>query len=375
MTKIIAMYLPQYHETEENNKWWGRGFTDWTSVKSAESLFNGHIQPKKPLGGNYYDLSDFNTINEQVALAKKYGVYGFGIYHYWFSSSQQVLTKPAEIILEHKEIDIPFFFAWDNNSWVRTWSKYKHNTNAWSPKVDAKINAQKNDDNGILAKLEYGDENDWTIHFNYLNKFFRDERYIKIDGKPILVIWNYTEKEKLQTMCSYLNRLAKESGYSGIYFISRLNPYDSMDCFDSLFTYEPMFSAWQNKDLVQRVYDKVVSQFNLQKNIKKFNYDSVWNSILNNAKKHNNDNVMYGSFVNYDDSPRRGEKGKVILGSTPDKFERYMSKLLAISKKQNKEFIFLTAWNEWGEGAYLEPDELNGYSYLEALKKAITENE
>lgn len=110
MTKIIAMYLPQYHETEDNNKWWGKGFTDWISVKNSEKLFVGHRQPREPLGDRYYDLSDVDNIRWQVDLAKKYGVYGFGIYHYWFSSQKQTLTKPAELLLENKDINMPFFW-------------------------------------------------------------------------------------------------------------------------------------------------------------------------------------------------------------------------------------------------------------------------
>ena len=121
-TKIIAMYLPQYHQIPENDKWWGEGFTDWVGAKSASSLFEGHEQPKIPMNDNYYDLSKADDIRWQAKLAREYGVYGFGIYHYWFSSSQKLLTKPAELILANKDIDIPFFFAWDNCSWVRTWS-------------------------------------------------------------------------------------------------------------------------------------------------------------------------------------------------------------------------------------------------------------
>ena len=221
-TKMIAMYLPQYHETEENNKWWGKGFT---SVKGAEPLYKEHNQPRIPMNNNYYDLTDVQTLKWQASTAKKYGIYGFGIYHYWFSTDKQTLTKPAELILENKDIDIPFFLSWDNNSWVRTWSKYKHNTNAWSPKVDENLSEEDCKD-GILAKLDYGNEEDWKIHFEYLKKFFDDSRYIKIDGKPVFVIWNYTEKDKLKKMCEYWRKLALEVGYNGLYLINRYNPYD-----------------------------------------------------------------------------------------------------------------------------------------------------
>ena len=370
MTKIITMYLPQYHETKENNRWWGKGFTDWTSVKSTKALFEGHRQPRVPLDNNYYDLSDVNNIKKQAELAKKYGVFGFGIYHYWFSSKQKLLTKPAELLLEHSEIDMPFFLAWDNNSWVRTWSKYKHNTNAWTPKIDEQIEESCEND-GLLAKLEYGVENDWKIHFDYLNKFFQDGRYIKINNKPLLAIWNYTEKECLRKMCIFWRKLAIDYGYDGLYLINRLNPYDSMDGFDCLFTSEPMFSAWQNKNIAIRIKEKIIEQLGINTGIKFFNYDKVWNSILKNAKKCSKQDVMYGGFVSYDDTPRRGKKGKVIIGDTPKKFEKYLTELLKISNRQNREYVFLTAWNEWGEGAYLEPDSENKFAYLEAIQNAI----
>lgn len=370
MTKIIAMYLPQYHETEDNNKWWGNGFTDWISVKNSEKLFEGHRQPREPLGDRYYDLSDVDNIRWQVDLAKKYGVYGFGIYHYWFSSQKQTLTKPAELLLENKDINMPFFLAWDNNSWVRTWSKYKHNTNAWSPKADT--NSEKSGDDGFLAKLDYGAEKDWKIHFDYLNKFFSDPRYIKVNGKPLFIIWNYTEKERLKDMCAYWRKLAVEAGYPGLYLINRFNPYDSLDAFDALFTYEPMFSAWQNKNLATRVVDKIKTQFIKQNKAIRYDYDQVWHSILNNAKRSTGKDIYYGGFVSYDDSPRRGNQGKIVTGESPEKFENYLRELLKISNAQKKEFVFLTAWNEWGEGAYLEPDKDYQYAFLEAVKKAST---
>lgn len=371
-TKLLAMYLPQYHETEDNNRWWGEGFTDWTSVRTAECLYEGHRQPRVPLNKNYYDLSQVENIRWQASLAKKYGIYGFGIYHYWFSTNKQTLTKPAELLLAHKEIEIPFFFSWDNNSWVRTWSKYKHNTNAWSPKVDSRL-GEDNINDGILASLEYGDETDWKVHFDYLNRFFLDSRYIKIDNKPLLIIWNYTCKSKLKLMCEYWRKLAIKAGWTGIFLMNRFNPYDSLEGFDALLTYEPMFSAWQNRNLIIRITNKIKDYLVKEKKLTVFDYDKVWKSILKNAKAKAQEKILYGAFVSYDDSPRRGNQGKVVKGESPEKFEAYLRRLKDICEEQGKEYIFLTAWNEWGEGAYLEPDENNGFAFLEAVKR-VSEN-
>ncbi len=371
-TRLIAMYLPQFHETEDNNRWWGNGFTDWVSVRTSEALFEGHRQPRVPLDSNYYDLSDVETIRTQAELARQYGIDGFGIYHYWFSTEKQTLTRPAELLLEHTEIDMPFFLSWDNNSWVRTWSKYQHNTNAWSPRVDGTLEAAENPD-GVLAELDYGDEADWKIHFEYLHKFFSDPRYIRIGNKPLFVIWNYTDKPRLKRMCEYWRQLAPEYGYEGLFLMNRFNPYDSLDGFDALMTYEPMFSAWQNKGIVTRIVNKLKDMYGKEKGLTFYDYDAVWKAILKNARKSAGKNVLYGAFVAYDDTPRRGRQGKVVLGESPSKFEQYLSELVRISQEQNKAYIFLTAWNEWGEGAYLEPDEDHKLAFLEAVKR-VTEN-
>ena len=155
-TKLFAMYLPQYHEIKENSEFWGKGFTDWVGVKAATPLFENHLQPRSPLNKNYYDLSIVDNVKWQASIAKKYGIDGFGIYHYWFNNDKNLLTKPAEIILENKDININYFFAWDNGSWKRTWSKIQGND--WAPNQDEKINQS-----GPQVLVEYilGTENDW----------------------------------------------------------------------------------------------------------------------------------------------------------------------------------------------------------------------
>lgn len=369
--KIIAMYLPQYHRTPENDKWWGEGFTDWTTVKTSEPLYEGHRQPRIPLKEHYYDLSVLEEIKWQAELAKQYGISGFGIYHYWFSSDQVLLTKPAELIKNHPEVDIDYFFVWDNNSWVRTWSRLKHNTNAWSPKVDSKL---QDTSESMLAELKYGDETEWKRHFDLLLPYFQDSRYIKINNRPVFSLFNYNNKEIMKKMCKYWNELAIGAGFEGMFFLGRLNPYDSADCFDALFTYEPMFSAWQNKNIVNRVFNKVKDQLEKNKELTVYDYDEVWKSILMNAEKRLEPNILFGGFVSYDDTPRRGKAGRVVKGETPEKFHKYLSELVSISQRQGKEYVFITAWNEWGEGAYLEPDTRYEYEYLEAVKKVANES-
>ena len=145
-TKLIAWYLPQYHCIPENNVFWGEGFTDWVTVKKARPLFKGHQQPKTPLNNNYYDLSIKENVTWQAKLAKDYGIYGFGIYHYWFNNEKNLLTKPLEIIYNNKEIDIHYFMAWDNANWKRSWSAIEGNS--WAPIADNDQKTSK--ESGIL---------------------------------------------------------------------------------------------------------------------------------------------------------------------------------------------------------------------------------
>lgn len=167
--KVIANYLPQFHVIPQNSQWWGEGYTDWVAVKQAKPQFKGHHQPRVPLGGVYYSLDDPKVLQQQADLAKKYNVYGFGMYHYWFSSDLQLLQKPAELLLAHPEIDIHFMFIWDNASWTRTWTR-KGAANDWAPKFDR--TSKGKEDTGILAELHYGTEKDWKKHFDYLLPFF-----------------------------------------------------------------------------------------------------------------------------------------------------------------------------------------------------------
>lgn len=369
--KIIANYLPQFHETEENDKWWGKGYTDWNAVKKSKSLFSGHRQPKVPLNDNYYDLSDINAIKWQAGLANRYGIYGFAMYHYWFHSDMHLLEKPSEIILANEDINIHICFIWDNSTWKRTWSNVRFG-NDWGSQ-NLNDNADNSSD-GILAELIYGDEKEWKIHFDYLLTFFKDNRYIKVGNRPVFGVFNQDNgTETLKKMFSYWDSLAKENGFDGMYILGKKNHHGVMIS-DYQYEYEPLKHGWLYESFCGKVYQRLRTGLHKKFNfVDKYNYDSIWINLINEAKISAKKDIWYGAFVGYDDTPRRGAKGKVVVGSTPDKFEYYLKKLISISKEQGKEFIFLTAWNEWGEGAYLEPDTRNGYAYLEAVNNALNE--
>lgn len=355
-TKLIAWYLPQYHNIPENDEFWGKGFTDWVTVKNARPLFKGHQQPRIPLNNNYYDLSMKENVAWQAKLAKEYGIYGFGIYHYWFNNEKNLLTKPVEIIRASKEIDINYFFAWDNASWIRSWSAL--NGNVWASIMEKKHNTEND---GILIPYILGNEDDWENHYRSLIHYFKDDRYIKIDNKPIFVILQYDKK--IEKMCYHWNVLAQKDGFNGMFYIYKNKRWFDWPKDASRFNYEPHFDGWENPTMWERRIEKLKRFLHYHQKRNYYNYDTIWKKIINNAEN-STPNEYLGAFVTFDDSPRRSTKGRIVRGASPEKFKYYLSKLMAISEKQGKEFVFITAWNEWGEGAFLEPDDIHRFEYL-----------
>ena len=347
--KIITMYLPQYHEIPENNEWWGEGFTEWTTVTKARKLYAEHNQPNLPYENYYYDLLDKTTMEWQADLMKRYNVYGQCFYHYWFKNGRKVLEKPAENLLNWPDIDMPFCFSWANEPWIRSWSNIK-DANVWSSKFEIKGGTE------VLLEQEYGGKKEWKSHFEYLLPFFMDERYIKIDRKPIFIFYKPDVIPRISEMMDYWNTLAMENGLAGIYFIGT-NTYND-EVFDA--------RMWQESQKSRKFCNS-----HYVDNILCYDYDEIWMRILQNnvsvEKK-----MFLGGVVGYDDTPRHERRGSIIINSSPKKFQEYLAALIEKSKKRKNEYVFINAWNEWGEGMYLEPDQKNGYAYLEAVKKATT---
>lgn len=367
--KIIAFYLPQFHSIEENDKWWGKGFTEWTNVKKAVPLYPGHDQPRIPLNDNYYNLLDDDTKIWQANLAKKYGVYGFCYYHYWFKG-KKLLEKPAEQMLKNKSIDLPFCFCWANENWSRNWDGGNRE---------------------IIVKQDYGEKKDWEEHFQYLLTFFKDSRYITVNGKPLLVIYKPDLINSIYEMVSYFKKRIVEEGFPGICLAFQFPTYymDVFyrdDIFDYMIEFEPVFSrnnivrhSSKKIEIVRKFFgEKMITKYRNSKNqlkhtfakphhLSMFFYDEAWEKILN--QKWNN-KLLPGTFVDWDNTPRN-KHGVVYSGFTIEKFEDNIKKLVKRAYQENKQMLFINAWNEWGEGAYLEPDERYGYRKLEAIRSAL----
>lgn len=347
--KTLSMYLPQFHKVEENEKWWGTGFTEWTTVRAAEPLFIGHEQPIKPLNSNYYDLLKKETMEWQVSLMKQYGIDGQCFYHYYFKDGKKILEKPAENLLEWKDIDMPFCFCWANGRWARTWSNFRGNS--WADKFEKKGEL---DDDGILIEQRYGREKEWKIHFEYLLPFFKDERYIKINGMPVFLIYSPTIIPCLPQMIDYWNQLAIEESFPKIYFIG-MNSNRCINGLDALILFAP--------HMVWRLEDPI-------KGIHMIDYQNMWENI-NNTELIDGCKTYYCGVANLDDTPRRGRHdGVVFKNFSMGKFYEGMYNIYRRSIEEENEFVFINAWNEWGEGMQLEPDEKYGYKKLETVYKA-----
>ena len=349
--KVVAMYLPQFHRTDENDKWWGEGFTDWDSTRKAQALFEGHYQPHEPLDGNYYDLSKKETLQWQASLMKKYGVDAMCFYHYYFEQGRMVLEKPSELLLSNKDIDMPFCFCWANETWARSWSGVK-GANAWNEVAEN----DANNDDGILLKQVYGNERAWEEHFNYLLPFFKDERYLRVNGRPVFLFYRTKLIDCVEKMTQKWNELAVKNGLEGVYFIANDPAPSQLGFVDAELFHEPVKS---NTYFIE-------SQFTDKE--KHVDYDALWNQILQTPLE--NRKVYYGGFVSYDDTPRRGKRGIAVTGANPKSFCNYLSLLMKKNEMAGNEITFINAWNEWGEGMHLEPDCKYGYGFLESILEA-----
>lgn len=359
--KIMCMYLPQYHTFKENDEWWGKGYTEWTAVKRGRPLFKNHIQPRVPLDGRYYDLVNegADTMRWQADIARKYGVYGFSIYQYWFGS-KMLMNRPMEILLENPDIDIHYSVCWANESWTRTWYGLS---------------------NHILMEQKYGEEADWKRHFDYLLKFFKDERYIKIDNRPLLQIYRSFDIKELKAMRECFDKWAREAGFEGIYLMSAKTAgvVDERDeLIDGYYYFEPGYTLKHDLSAAKTfLYNagvllrSIINKFKTDdKKILERRIPSKW--ILEPIiKREYKDNEYPGLIPDWDNTPRRDYKGLVYTGTSPEKFSAAL-KALKEKKQGEDDFVFINAWNEWGEGAMLEPDEYRGYAYLEKIKEVMS---
>lgn len=351
---IIAFYLPQYHPTEDNNKWWGEGFTEWTNVAKAKRLFPGHYQPKIPADLGFYDLRIPEVRIKQAELAKEAGVTAFCYYHYWFGNGKQELELPFNEVVKTGEPDFPFCLCWANETWyAKFWNK--DGTASKKPLVEQK----------------YLGEEDNKLHFHTLLSAFSDHRYLRIDGRLVFVIYHPFDFPDFQSFKLQWNNLAKENGLPEFYFIAQV--YDGYDVdevkklgYDAVNLLHLMHLPTYHQTK-KKILFKIKTWLKIPFII---SYKKLTKNYL--TREDYREDVFPSIMPNWDHTPRSTYGGAVLHGSTPELFKQHAEMVLRVvnQKEKNSRVVFLKSWNEWGEGNYMEPDLRFGKGYIKALKEA-----
>lgn len=340
--RVIAFYLPQYHRIQENDDWWGPGFTEWTNVARGRANFEGHYQPHVPRELGFYDLTQPDVMRRQAEMARLYGITGFCFYHYWFSG-RRVLEKPLEQFLA-SDIELEFCICWANENWTRSWD---------------------GDTKTVLLEQKY-EPGDAERFFRSVEHVLHDRRYIRVDGKPLLVVYRAKDIPMPKQVFATWRRLAREAGMAGLH-IAVVDFYDISDPAeveaDSLVEFPPhKFNGPVNvPDVVPPItnpafvggildYRKIIAQ-SVHKAAPAFTY-------------------FRGILPGWDNTARRQDSPTTIIHSTPEWYTKWLAYLRSYTRQYasnpDKAIIFVNAWNEWGEGCHLEPDVKWGLEYLES---------
>ncbi len=378
----IAIHLPQFHPFPENDEWWGKGFTEWTNVTKAKPLYEGHYQPQLPADLGFYDLRLADCRLEQEKLAKEYGFYGFCYYHYWFNG-KLLMERPLEEKLNNPKEDFPFMLCWANENWTRIWD---------------------GGENNILMAQDYNME-DHIAHINYLMPFFKDERYIKIDGKAVFAVYRTTKIPEFDKVAEIWKQEAKKQGVE--LYITRFESFGERgeefmsENIDASIEFQPHSGL---KVLNDKEYQKSLANKENHKSLRdEISMATIKQSFDHWSKKLKLKNISddgkpdgkiieYSEFIQFDiehgksekvhhkfykcacpgfDNTARKSKNYVILkDSTPELFKHWVEEKIKLFTPYSEEenLFFINAWNEWAEGNYMEPNRKWGRAYLEALK-------
>ena len=356
--KPIAFYLPQFHPIPENDEWWGKGFTEWTNVAKAPSLFEGHYQPRLPADLGFYDLRVAETRVAQASLAKQYGIYGFCYWHYWFGG-KQILERPLQEVIKTGEPHFPICIAWANQTWQGTWHG---------------LSSKK-----ILIEQTYPGASDHEAHFYTLLETFKDERYIEVDGKKMFMIFQPTEIPDIQDFVFLWQELAVKNGITGFHFVALHTPYEwdhKAFGFDAAVqTMNPWVVHVKPEIRKRNFFKKIVSRWWVSKNdLKKMPRKVSYNNYVAAYPEGKLNNEQYPLICcDWDNTPRSGVDGWLYDDFSLELFEEHCMKALkeTVNKSKTEKFVFIKSWNEWAEGNYMEPDKKFGHGLLQSFKKVI----
>ena len=351
VARAIAFYLPQFHPIPENDEWWGKGFTEWTNTGKAKPLFPGHYQPHVPSDLGYYDLRVPETRIAQAEMAKESGIEGFCYYHYWFAG-KRLIERPFNEVLNTGVPDFPFCLCWANQSW----------TGIWHGSPDR-----------VLIEQTYPGPEDDENHLRFLLKAFKDKRYMRVDGKPIFLVYSPKELPDPKRTTDTWRQMARQDGIEDLYLIgieySDWRPEDFG--FDGQVIIRRFLSLAALTELkgTRRIRRYVRKILKWPQEI--YDYGKIHRYLLMPGAEE--EHIHPCVVPNWDNTPRSGKRGVVLHKSTPELFREHLR--AAIKQVSNKRYdnrlIFIKSWNEWAEGNHLEPDLKFERKYLEVFKEEI----
>lgn len=351
--KIIAYYLPQFYQIAQNDEWFGRGFTEWSNCTKAVPQFVDHWQPHLPIDVGFYNLEETLPMRRQIELAKIYGIYGFCFYYYWFSGGDKIMEKPINNWLRDDSLDFPFMLFWANEDWTNTWGA---NADVGTKTFSAKM---KQEDVGKFV--------------DDILPLFRDRRYIKIDGRPHLIIYQAKKDPYLPEFIARVSKLIEEGGVKKPY-ISLVFPDDFDENFDPrIFGGDAAVEFGAHLKIMPKIIPNLETKKKIINPLAKITEYDMDSYIKNDIFMYEtNYPIFKGAMTNFDNTARKIYIGAQIFQITPTIYQKWLTKLIKNSKT---DYIFVTAWNEWAEGMHLEPDQKYGYAYLQATKNALEEGD
>lgn len=377
--RVIAYYLPQFYPIPENDKFWGKGFTEWTNVAKAKPLFKNHNQPRVPADLGFYDLRLPEVREAQAEMAREAGIEGFCYWHYWFGNGKRLLDRPFDEVLNSGKPDFPFCLCWANHDWT---------TETWQ-QADRKTTTT------MIAEQTYPGDEDYINHFNYVLKAFKDKRYITVDGKPIFTIFDPYKFKDVRHFIELWRKLAKDNGLKGIYFVALANNTSTIRLkedgtleknimpnlksskdvyenilsvgFDAINSYGKRRSEMIYTGKYRRLAQKKLREFFPFMKPDVFNYEKSIKYFF--APEDRWDNIFPTVLPQWDKSPRVGTCDDVYVNATPENFRKHLNDAINLiaDKPEEHKILFLRSWNEWGEGNYVEPDLKYGHGFLDAL--------
>jgi 2-polyprenyl-3-methyl-5-hydroxy-6-metoxy-1,4-benzoquinol methylase len=344
--KAIAYHLPQFHTIPENNQWWGEGFTEWINTEKAVPLFPGHYQPRQPHKDiGYYDLAEIGTLRNQVKLAKRFGIHGFAFYHYWFHGNR-LLGKPVDLLLNNPDINMPFCLCWANETWSKRWDGKDHE---------------------ILIQQTFSEEDDIAF-IKFLAPYFRDPRYLRVDGKPLLQVYRVNKLPSPKATAQRWRTWCRDHGIGELHLVAVAHSETIPSernlrhiGFDAYAAFAPHRFPCAHISSDEDVFDSGY----------RFDYST---GVDNYCGSETLPGVYECCTLGWDNTARFGRKANIYLNFSLEKYYQWLVEAVERTKEKfrnSERLLFINAWNEWAEGAHLEPDKRYGYAYLNTTARAL----